>query len=323
MADSDRQYSIGIDLGGTFIKGGIIDENGRMLVKGETPTETAEGEDRVVSNIAGLCESLMHKAGLEKDRISGIGVGAPGMIDGKKGVVICSGNFGWLDMPLEKRLRKATGMKVKIANDANVAALGEARFGAAKAYKSSVFVTLGTGVGGGIIIDGKIFEGNNGGGAEIGHMIIRADGEPCTCGINGCFEAYASATALIRDTKRAMTNDRGSKMWETGIDNVDGKTAFDYAEKGDAAAKAVVDSYLKMLGIGLINIANIFRPEAIIIGGGISHQKGIQEPLYRYVNNHKFARDRGPEVKVEIASLKNDAGTYGAAALMLHKKKRA
>ncbi len=311
-----KNLQIGIDLGGTFIKCGIISDSGEMVIKGQIPTEVEKGPLKVAENICAICEKLMSDAKIAKDDVKGIGIGSPGLIDSQNGVVIFAGNLGFDNTPLAKTVEEIIKIPVKITNDANAAALGEASFGAGKKYSGSVFVTLGTGVGGGIVINNKLFEGNKSAGAEIGHMIIAADGEPCTCGLNGCFEAYSSATALIRDTKRAMEKDKNSLMWEVGLDNVCGKTAFEYAKK-DETAKAVVDNYIKMLSIGLINIANIFRPEAIIIGGGISHEKGIEKPLYDLVNAQKFAGEKGPEVKVLIASLKNDAGTFGAAALWL------
>ena len=311
-----KNLQIGIDLGGTFIKGGIISDSGEMLVKGEIPTEVDKGEQQVAQNISNLCEMLIKDAKVLKEQIKGIGIGAPGMIDSKSGVVIFANNLGFNYTPLADLVKNKTSLPVKITNDANAAALGEATFGAGKKFSSSIFVTLGTGVGGGIVIDNKLFEGTKSAGAEIGHMVICAGGEPCTCGLKGCFEAYSSATALIRDTKRAMMANKDSLMWEVGIDNVNGKTPFDYADK-DQSAKAVVDNYIKMLSLGLINLANIFRPEALIIGGGVSRQPGIDKPLYELVNAQKYAGTKGPEVKVLIASLKNDAGTFGAAALWI------
>lgn len=311
-----KNFQIGIDLGGTFIKGGIVSNNGEMIVKDEVPTEVEKGANQVALNIGALCNNLIAKANLTKDDIKGVGIGSPGMIDSKQGIVIFAGNLGFEFTPLAQMVSDCVNLPVKITNDANAAALGEAKFGAGKEFSDSIFVTLGTGVGGGIVINNKLFEGNKSAGAEIGHMIIKEGGEQCTCGLKGCFETYASATALIRDTKRAMQENKNSLMWEVGLENVNGKTPFDYYEK-DETAKAVIENYLKMLGLGLVNLANIFRPEAIIIGGGISRQPIIEKPLYNFVNAHKFAGEKGPEVKVLVASLKNDAGTYGASALWL------
>jgi glucokinase len=213
---------------------------------------------------------------------------------------------------------RETGLPVKIANDANVAALGETKFGCGKAYNNTVMLTLGTGVGGGIIIDGKLFEGNRSAGAELGHSVIVAGGEQCTCGRKGCLEAYASATALIRDIKRAMLADKNSKMWEIGsLDNVTGKTAFDYKDC-DQSAKTVVDSYIEKLGVGITNIANEFRPEAVILGGGVCAQgDNLIKPLQEFVNKEIFAGEKGPQVKILTATLGNSAGLLGAIALYL------
>ena len=311
-----KKYLIGIDLGGTFIKGGIISDKGKLIVKDQIPTQVERGAEIVAKNIANLCEKLLADKAINKSEVKGIGIGAPGLIDSKNGVVVFAGNLGFSYTPLAQLVQAFASIPVKITNDANAAALGEAKFGAGKGFSDSVFVTLGTGVGGGIVINNQLFEGNKSAGAEIGHMIIQEGGEHCTCGQRGCFEAYSSATALIRETKRAMENNKDSLMWEVGIENVTGKTAFDYASK-DETAKTVIDNYIKMLSVGLVNIANIFRPEAIILGGGISRQQGIENPLHELVNKNKFAGTMGPEVKVVVASLKNDAGTFGAAALWL------
>ena len=212
----------------------------------------------------------------------------------------------------------AISLPVKIANDANVAALGESKFGCSKEYNNTVILTLGTGVGGGAVINGKLFEGNCSAGTEFGHSVIVANGEQCTCGRKGCLEAYTSATALIRDTKRAMINNRDSKMWEiSDIEKVTGKTAFDYAND-DESAKGVVDNYLEKLGIGITNIANVFRPEAIILGGGVCAQgDNLVKPLQAYLNEQIFAGTKGPQVKILTATLGNKAGILGAATLLM------
>ena len=209
-------------------------------------------------------------------------------------------------------------MPVKIANDANVAALGETLFGCGKNYKTTVMLTLGTGVGGGIVIDGKLFEGNRSAGAELGHSVILAGGEACTCGRRGCLEAYASATALIRDTKKKMTETPDSKMWEIGsLDKVNGKVAFDYKDN-DRAAAEVVESYIRMLGVGITNIANVFRPEAVILGGGVCAEgDNLLLPLRKQLSSDIFAKEMGPSVEILIATLGNDAGILGAAALWI------
>ncbi len=314
----DRKYYVGIDLGGTFIKCGIVDEKGNILLSDKTPTEREKGAEGVAENIVALVETLLSRQGLQKETVVGIGMGVPGMIDSKAGTVIYSNNLEWKDFRIGETVSARTGLKVKIANDANVAALGEVKFGAAKNYESAVMITLGTGVGGGIVVDGKLIEGNKSAGAELGHSAIVLDGELCTCGRKGCLEAYASATALIRDTKRAMEAHKDSKMWEIGsLDNVDGATAFKYKDT-DKYAKAVVDSYMEYLACGLANFANIFRPEAIILGGGVCAEgDNLVKPLQKLLDRDLFAGTLGPQVPILVAELGNSAGLLGAAALLM------
>ena len=313
-----RKYFVGIDLGGTFIKGGIVDDLGNIVCLDKVPTESDKGADKVAENIAALTQKLMNTLGLNKDDVEGIGMGVPGMIDSKAGNVIYSNNLKWKDFRIGEKVTVLTGLRVKIANDANVAALGEVKFGAAKDYENVVMFTLGTGVGGGIVIDGKLFEGNKSAGAELGHATIRMGGEQCTCGRKGCLEAYASATALIRDTKRAMEAHKDSQMWQDGgLDQVTGKTAFDYKDT-DPYAKEVVENYITYLAEGITDIANVFRPEAVLLGGGVCAQgDNLVKPLQEKLDKDIFAGDLGPKVKILIAELENSAGILGAAALLM------
>ena len=314
------KYYIGIDVGGTFLKGGIIDEKGKIIFNTKIPTESENGADGVTDNICKLIDLLLQGSNMSVSDIEGIGMGVPGMIDSKNGVVIFSNNLNWHDVKIAEKISDKFNIKVKIANDANVAALGEAVFGAGSEYNDSVLITLGTGVGSGIIIGKKLFEGNQSAGAEIGHMVIVDGGEKCTCGRRGCFEAYASATALIRNTKNAMVTHKDSKMWEIGgEDKVTGKTAFDYKDK-DVYAKEVVDNYIEKLACGIANIANIFRPEVVMLGGGVCAQgDNLIIPLQKQVNKEIFAGCLGPAVPVVTANLGNDAGILGAAALVIDK----
>lgn len=312
------KYYVGIDLGGTFIKGGIVDGSGNILYEDKAPTEREKGAEKVAENIARLAGNLLSKVGLETKDVEGLGMGVPGMIDSKNGRVIFAGNLAWKDVEIGPMVAELTGLRVKIANDANVAALGEVKFGVAKGFDSAIMLTLGTGVGGGIVVDGALIEGNKSAGAELGHAVIVAGGEPCTCGRKGCLEAYASATAIIRDTKRAMQADKSSKMWEIGsLDNVTGKTAFDYKDV-DGAAKSVVDRYIANLACGITNFANIFRPEVIILGGGVCAQgDALVQPLQRLLDKELFAGKLGPQVPIVIARLGNLAGLLGGAALLM------
>jgi len=312
------KYYLGIDLGGTFIKGGIVDGEGKILLRDKVPTESEKGSDGVVSNIVSLCRSLMEKLDISVSDLVGVGMGIPGTVDSKRGEVVYANNLGWQNFVITDKISEALGLPVKIANDASVAVLGESRFGCGKGYRHVVMITLGTGVGGGLLLNGNLFEGNHSAGGELGHMVIVKDGEPCTCGRRGCIEAYASVTALIRDTKRAMEKNPESKLWEIGsLDAVTGKTAFDYLEK-DQTAKAVVDRYLEMVGVSIVNMANLIRPEIIILGGGICAEgERLLRPLREMLAREIHGGDTGPAVKIVTAELGNDAGLLGAAALLM------
>lgn len=315
-----RKYYVAIDLGGTFIKGGIVDDLGRILVSDKAPTESEGGAEVVSKNIAKFTESLMASLNLTASDVEGIGMGVPGMINSKEGVVTYSNNLAWENFAIGERVEALTGLKTKIANDANVAALGEVKFGGGKNLENVIMITLGTGVGGGIVLGGRLYEGNEGAGAELGHSCISVGGELCTCGRRGCLEAYASATALIRDTRKAMEAHRESAMWSIAksLDEVDGATAFKCKDT-DKTAREVVEHYIEMLGAGLTNIASVFRPEAILIGGGVSAEgDNLIVPLQKYVDEHIFAGQRGPKVIVRRAELGNRAGTMGAAALVMN-----
>lgn len=313
-------YYIGIDVGGTAIKGGIINEDGQVLTNSGLATEADKGPDVVVRNIAALVDKMLSAVGIRIAETKGIGMGVPGMVNVKKGIALFAANLGFVNYPIVEKLRAYyPSTEIQLTNDANAAALGESLYGAAKDYNTgAVMVTLGTGVGGGIVIRNALFAGNRAAGAEIGHMVIRKGGEPCTCGRRGCFEAYCSATALIRDTKRAMDKHPESKLWEIGgKDFVTGQTAFDYKDS-DKVAAAVVKNYLKFLSCGLANLANVFRPEVIILGGGICNQgDDLIKPLQRMLNKELFGGRLGPMVKIVVAELGNRAGFMGAASLNL------
>ena len=304
---------MGLDVGGTFVKGIIIDEKGKIVCEDSVPTVTGEG---LADCIETLAETLVRNAGVVFSAIKGVGVGCPGLIDSTRGEVVFAGNMNLKNYPLQKLLQEKLSIPVKICNDANAAALGEARFGAGKGYKDSVLITLGTGVGGGIVIGGKLFEGYKSAGAEIGHMVIEHGGAKCTCGRRGCFEAYCSARALTARTKWAMEEDTSSAMWNTYThDSADGRTAFEYMDT-DRTAKQVVGWYLKYLNCGIANIANIFRPQVIMIGGGVAAQGSrLSVPLQEMLNKEIFAGTDYAPVKVECATLGNKAGAFGAAAL--------
>lgn len=311
---------IGIDFGGMYIKYGLVSKIGKIIDKEKISTPTGCDYVRTVDIIKSVVQLLSVGHNMP---ISGIGIGAPGVVDGEKGIVRLSGNLGWENKPLAEDLSAKLGIPVTLANDANAAAFGEYVCGAGSDYKSVVLITLGTGVGSGIVLNGKLYEGNEGAGAELGHEVIRMDGEKCACGRRGCFEAYASATALIKQTKRAMGKDKESTLWRLcggDIGLVNGKTAFDGAKGGDKTAKRVVSNYLRYLSEGLANIANTFRPEAILIGGGISAQGDtLTKPLQKRVNKLMLGHGRYASVKILAATLGNDAGLVGAAMLAKEK----
>ena len=310
-----KQY-IGVDIGGTTVKAAVVDENGKIVRRSTIPTLPTRPFAEVAADIAKQIQEL--SAG---EKIEGAGVGCPGTIDSASGVVKFSANLYWTDAPLGEELGKRTGLSVRVSNDANVAALGETRFGSGKDYTDTALITLGTGVGGGLVVDGKLFEGYRGMGAEIGHTVVEVDGVKCNCGRKGCLESYASATALIRDTVFAMQTDRNSAMWEfvgDDLNKVDGRTSFECAKKGDKTAQGVVDRYLKYLAEGIGNIVNVFRSQAVILGGGVCAQgKYLTEPLQKLVDEYSYGADPQYNTKILIASLGNDAGIIGAASLMM------
>lgn len=309
---------IGVDIGGTTIKAAMISYDGTILCHNSTPTKCGDNGELLCADIVALINDLIFKQNVIKSEIVGVGIGCPGLIDSQKGIVVFAGNLQLKYCPLASKVSDSLGLPVKITNDANAAALGEAKFGAGKKYKDSILITLGTGVGGGIVIDGKLFEGGSSAGTEIGHTVIVEDGEPCTCGRRGCFEAYSSATALMRKTRTIMQENKDSAMWNTyNLETVLGKTAFDYADT-DKAAKSVVDWYVKYLACGVTNLANVFRPQVIMLGGGVSEQKErLTQPVQDLLDKQIFAGTTYAGVKVVTASLGNEAGVYGAAALMM------
>ena len=255
-------------------------------------------------------------AGIGFDKVQAIGIGSPGVIDSKTGTVVNWTNFNWKDVPLAKYIRERTGKQVFVTNDANAAALGEAKYGAGKNYSDSVLITIGTGVGGGIILGGKLFEGFRSAGAEIGHMVIRQNGKLCSCGRRGCYEVYASARALIEITRENMQAELTSKMWEFAktLDDVDGRTAFDALRAGDETAEKVIREFVANLGEGILNLSAILRPQAFILGGGISAEKEtLLKPLRDYVYPRLYVSENYAPLDIRCAELGNDAGLYGAA----------
>lgn len=311
-------YTLGIDLGGTNIVAGIVDENYKVITKAKVKTNSNRPAEEIVDDMAKVCLEACDNAGISIKDIAACGVGSPGAINPIDGVVVTANNLGFKNLPLAQMLKERTGVDFYIENDANAAAYGEFLAGSGKGTKNCVAVTLGTGVGGGIIIDGKLFSGSNYAGGELGHTVINVDGEACTCGRKGCWETYASATALIRQTKAAMEKNKDSVMWKLAdgsLDNVNGRIAFDGMRQGDKAAKEVVDTYIKYVAVGVANIINVFQPETVCIGGGISGEKEtLVAPIREFVEKEVYTA-MGKPCNIVVAGLGNDAGIIGAAAL--------
>ena len=309
--------AIGIDIGGTSIKGAAVNSSGAVFDTFSLPTIKGEPGEETIRKLAKIVKEYIASHRLENE-IVGIGIGSPGTLDINKGVVNYSNNLGWNDLPVADIIHEYLPYPVRLTNDANAAAFGEAKFGAGKSYKNMIMLTLGTGVGGGIIIDGKLYEGNEGKAAELGHTVIVLDGEPCTCGRKGCLEAYASATALIRDTKRAMFQNKESLLWNVcpNIEEVGGKTSFEAAKQGDKTANNVIDNYVKYLGEGILNYCNIFRPNVIVLSGGVANAGDfLFDKVNKYIAERDYGYKRTPAVKVVPAELGYDSGKIGAAAL--------
>ncbi|MBQ1846367.1 MAG: ROK family protein [Clostridia bacterium] len=311
-------YRIGVDLGGTKTAAALIDAENRIICKKTCKTEPEKGNDFISEAIAGLISAILEERALKTDDIELLGIASPGAIDVEHGIVERACNLLMEHYPLADKLSELTKIKnIKVENDANAAALGEAVAGAAKGSACSVMITLGTGVGGGFIIDGKVFSGFNYTGGEFGHMVIEYNGRQCNCGRKGCWEAYSSATALISDTKKAMEKDPSSLLHEVAKEEgVNGKTAFIAARMGDKAAKKVVDDYIGHLACGVVNIINMLQPSILCIGGGISNEgDGLIIPLITKVKEEIFTQSSGPSTELRIAMLGNNAGLIGAANL--------
>ncbi len=313
-------HYIGVDLGGTNIAVGLVNEKGEILAKGSIPTNAKREADEIVKDMGKLCCDICEKAGVPVSEVEYAGVATPGIANHDDGIVVYANNLPFVNYPLAAKLSKFSGIKkVLVENDANAAAKGEAEMGAAKGCNNAVMITLGTGVGGGIIINKKVYSGFNYAGGELGHVVIVSGGRKCSCGREGCWEAYSSATGLINMTRDKMLEVKDSLLWKYSpdIDDVSGKTAFIAMREGDAAAKEVVDTYLEYLGIGLTNMINIFQPEVLVIGGGICKEgDAILLPLREYCEKHQYGSTINKHrTELRIAQLGNDAGIIGAAML--------
>lgn len=319
-------YYIGVDLGGTNIAAGIVNSEFQIVKKGSVPTNVAgRTAEEIIKDMGALCDSLVKDAGLTFDDIEYVGIASPGAIDPVRGVVNYANNLPFSRFPIADTLKKFIPVKkVLVENDANAAAKGEAVAGAAKGVGDVVMITLGTGVGGGIIIDHKVYSGFNYAGAELGHIVIEYNGRQCSCGRKGCWEAYSSATGLINMTKEKLAECEAKGIPTLMTDfvkeegKVSGKTAFAAMKKGDVPAKEVVDMYIGYLGCGLSNIINIFQPEILVIGGGICNEKHyLTDPLEKIIKEETYGNEAIKPTTLKIAELGNDAGIIGAAVLGL------
>ncbi len=317
-------YYIGIDLGGTNIAIGIVDSNMKIIKKSSVPTLSKRDAESIVRDMAELSSRLIGECNLNLSDIVSVGIATPGTVDYENGKVLYANNLNFNDFAIVDTFKKYLPIeKVFIENDANAAALAESISGAAKGAKSSVMITLGTGVGGGIIIDNKIFCGYNGAAGELGHMVIKHGGRPCTCGRRGCWEAYSSAVGLINMTKERLAECKALKIKtlmerevELNRGKVNARTAFNAQRAGDKIACELVKEYISYLACGIVNLINIFQPEVISIGGGISGEgDNLLEPLLEIVDKAQYTRDSEKKTKIKLATLGNDAGIIGAAAL--------
>ncbi len=312
------KYYVGIDLGGTNIVAGVVDEDYNIIAKASTKTNCPRPDKEIADDMARMAVEAVKNAKLSIDDIEWIGIGTPGIANSETGIIEYSNNLGFKNTPMVKYIQETINKPVFIENDANAAAYGEYVAGAAKGAKNAVCITLGTGVGGGIIIDGKIYSGSNFAGAEIGHTVVHVDGVQCSCGRKGCFEAYSSATGLIRMTKEAMEEHPDSIMVKAAEEKgrVTARTSFDSMRAGDKYAKAVVDKYIKYLAAGITNTINIFQPDILCIGGGVCNEGDpLLLPVKALVKNEVYTRNSEKNTDIVIAKLGNDAGIIGAAFL--------
>ena len=308
------KYYIGIDLGGTNIVAGVVNENYQILTKASVKTNLPRPEQEIAADMAAVARQAAEEAGLSLDQIEWVGVGTPGIANSATGIIEYSNNLGFCNTPMVQYLEEALGRPAFIENDANAAAYGEYVAGAAKGAKHAVCITLGTGVGGGIIIDGKIYCGSNFGGAELGHTVIDVNGPMCSCGRKGCFEVFSSATGLIRMTKEALAAHPESAMKDE--ERITGRTAFNYMRAGDETAKQVVDDYIRYLAAGITNTINIFQPDVLCIGGGVCNEGDpLLLPMKEIVKKEVYTRNSPKNTEIVIAKLGNDAGIIGAAFL--------
>ena len=312
------KYYVGIDLGGTNVVSAVVGEDFKIRAKCSCKTNLPKSPKVLSDDIANLVHRTLKKSGLTMNDIQSIGVGIPGTINTRSKIIEYSCNFNYKNVHIAQMLGSRLKKSVYIDNDANAAALGEFICGAGRGYHTIIVITLGTGVGGGVILNNKIYHGFNFNGGEIGHIVLRKDGRRCNCGRAGCFETYASATGIIRTAMEVMDGFRDSKMWDIYNKNhkINAKNVFNCAALGDKAAKKVVEMFISDLAAGLVNVVNIFQPQVLCIGGGVSMVgKLLIEPLQEIFDKEDYARNSRNRCKIISARLGNDAGLIGAAML--------
>lgn len=312
-------YRIGVDLGGTNIVAGVVDENNKIVAKGNVSTRSNRDAEKIVEDIKLAIKFSMKYANITIDDVSIIGIGTPGSVDRKAGIIEYANNLNFDHVPIREMLESEFHKTVYLENDANCAALGEAIAGAGNGVDEFVFITLGTGIGAGVVVNGKLVHGCNDAAGEIGHTVINFGGERCTCGRRGCWEAYASASALIRQTREAMCKNYDSVMWdmvEYDLKRVDGTVPFEAMRDNDPTAKSVVNNYIYYLSVGIVNLINTFQPKILCIGGGMCAEgETLLYPVRNFVKNERYSVYAKNQTQICAAVLGNDAGIIGAALL--------
>ena len=307
-------YSIGIDIGGTTIKYGLVDDNNKIVARRVLTTTWPQEIKPIVDEF----NEFLKENNLTTKDIDKVVAGCPGIVNSDKGTTTCPA-LKWDDLPLRDILTKELKIKTEIHNDVNLATAAEVKFGSGKGYKNAVMLTLGTGVGAGIIINGEMYLGNQGMGAEIGHMVIELNGTKCNCGRKGCFQAYASALALKKQAIKALEKNKESSLYTAvggDLEKINGEVIYKELLKGDALAVKIVDKYVEYLSEGILNICNILRPEVILLGGGISNWEDVlTDKIKAYCQKENYGYKNAPIVEIKIATLKNDAGILGCKAV--------
>lgn len=309
---------IGIDVGGTTIKAGAVDEKGNILAKDVRPTGVERGYEAMIRDMGELAIAVAQASGHTMAQVKAIGIGIPGIMDPRTGRVPFCTNLNWHDVPILDEMKKYTDAPVYVDNDATVAGLAESVAGVSAGVKNSVFITLGTGVGGGIVVDGKVYSGPHGIASEVGHMVTVVDGELCTCGMKGCWERYASASALIREGRRLAQDKPWSaiaKQVNGDLEAIEARTVIDLAKSGDPDCAELFDRYVYHLCVGLRNLINLYDPEVIVLGGGVSKAGDFLLNAVRAKLPTMVFFKTMPYARVELAQLSNDAGIIGAAML--------